>query len=117
MFEQEKSRRLSKPESLRYLLSPNLVSSASASYVQTVRDNHGVRRRNLETLLYPLGIVEPRLDSTWLAQMDSFGATRGNYAHKSIKALNPPDPQSELADVNYLLQGLLKLDRVVCALR
>ncbi len=93
------------------------IDSAFQSYSDAIQNNHGIKRINLEKLLFPLGVVDSRLNATWLAQMDSFGLKRGDWAHKSIKALNPPDPGSESATVNQLLQGLLVLDRVLSRLR
>ncbi|MBN1461762.1 MAG: hypothetical protein JXA57_19705 [Armatimonadetes bacterium] len=97
--------------------SGDVVYQAFTSYMERIRSNHGIKRENLEKLLYPLGVSEPALSTTWLAQMDSFGSDRGGWAHKSIKALNPPDPASELAKVSQLLQGLLDLDRMVVRMR
>jgi hypothetical protein len=93
--------------------SAQTIASALQSYIDAVHNNHGVKRENLEKLLYPLGVQEPKLDATWLAQMDSFGRNRGAWAHQSIRATNPPDPASELTNVNQLLQGLLLLDRLL----
>jgi hypothetical protein len=87
------------------------VRIAWQSHLSTIESNNGVKRQNLEKLFYPVGIVEPHLDATWLAEMDSFGSNRGNWAHNSIKVLNVPDPASEVATVAKLLQGLLDLDR------
>jgi hypothetical protein len=98
------------------LPSSGVVDAAFESYTSTIRENHGVKRENLERLLYPLGVAEPSLNATWLAQMDSFGSNRGAWAHRSIRAINPPDPSSELATVNQLLQGLLQVDRLVSRL-
>jgi hypothetical protein len=94
-----------------------IIASAESSYRDGLRANHGVKRDNLEKLFYPLGVAEPNLDSVWLAQMDSFGTNRGGWAHKSIKALNPPDPLSELTNVRQLLVGLLQVDRLLGRLR
>ena len=94
-----------------------VVESALNSYFSVVYENHGVKRQNLEKLLYPLGVLESKLNATWLANMSSFGANRGTWADKSIKAANAPDPQTEASKVDQLLQGLLQLDRVVSRLR
>ena len=88
-----------------------IVLAATEAHRQGVRNNQGVKRANLEKLLFPIGIVESDLDTAWLAQMDSFGVNRGGLAHNSIRVLNPPDPGSELKNVNQILQGLLDLDR------
>jgi HEPN superfamily RiboL-PSP-like protein len=91
--------------------SPEIVQRAYQSYLETVRSNNGVKRSNLERLLFPLGLSESDLDITWLAQMDSFGSTRGEHAHNSTRVVNPPDPATVTKTVGQLLQGLLALDR------
>lgn len=93
------------------------VQLASQSYRDTVRGNNGVRQGNLEKLLFPIGLTEFASNTTWLAQMDSFGSNRGDRAHNSMRALNPPDPATELANVKQILDGLLELDRMVSRLR
>ena len=82
-----------------------------------VANNHGVRRKNLEKLLYPLGVLETSLDQSWLGAMDSFGVTRGGWAQQTIGAVNPSDPTTELNNVLNLTRDLLKLDRILSGLR
>jgi hypothetical protein len=91
--------------------SPQTVDSASQSHLDGIENNNGVKRQNIEKLFYPVGMTEPHFDATWLAQMDSFGRSRGDWAHRSIRLLNLPDPASEVANVEKLLVGLLDLDR------
>lgn len=97
--------------------SPQVVDSASNSFLDNIRDNHGVKQENLERLFFPLGVPEPKLNPTWLAQMNSFGTNRGGWAHKSVRALNPPDPHTERTTVNQLLNGLLDIDRIISRLK
>jgi hypothetical protein len=103
------------------VLSPpaKVVRSTFESYKTSIEENHGVRRKNLEKLLFPLGIHDKHLNKlmTWLAQMDSFGKDRGGLAHRSIGAQQAPDPLSQLVTVNQLLNGLLELDRIVGRIR
>ncbi len=94
-----------------------IVNSAFQSYSSVVRDNNGIKQINLEKLLFPIGIHEAHLSSTWLAQMNSFGTDRGGLAHSSIRVQQPPDPLSQLKTVNQLLQGLLDLDKILGRLR
>jgi hypothetical protein len=89
--------------------SADIVRSAWQSHVAAIQSNNGVKRQNLEKLFYPVGIVEPQLDPTWLAAMDSFGGSRGEWAHRSIKVLNVPDPVTETTAVENLLPGLKSL--------
>jgi hypothetical protein len=99
--------------------SPQVVESAFVSYVSRINDNNGVKSKNLEKLLFPLGIHERHLVmlATWLAQMNSFGTNRGTLAHKGISAQRPPDPLTQLQTVEQLLSGLLELDRLIGRLR
>jgi len=97
--------------------SADTVRSASESHLTTVRENNGVKRQNLERLLYPLGVVDAHMNATWLAEMDSFGAKRGDMAHRSGGVVTAPDPPGEVATVGRLLVGLLTLDRALGGLR
>jgi hypothetical protein len=76
-----------------------------------------VKRKNLENLLYPLGIPDSHLNTTWLAQMDSFGQKRGVWAHNAAGVQQAPDPLTELTEVGRILIGLLDLDRILSALQ
>lgn len=97
--------------------SPDIVERASQSHLSTIQQNHGIRPSNLEKLLYPIGVVETRMDTTWLAMMDSFGTKRGGVAHSTVRAVTSPDPLTELTTVEHLLHGLLRLDRLLGKLR
>jgi hypothetical protein len=99
------------------LPTPPTVDAAYISFQGHVTNNNGIRRKDIEKLLYPLGVLESSLNQTWLAQMDSFGFNRGGWAHKTNAALNPPDPTTELSTVNQLLQQLLNVDRILNGLR
>ena len=96
---------------------PDVVQEACESFSSVVRDNHGIKRKNLGKLLFPIGVLEPNIDATWLANMDSFGATRGVWAHNSIRTQQPPDPLTQLNAVSLLLQGLLQLDKALRRIR
>ncbi len=109
----------SKHESWSEVLNPPVtrVESAFNFYQTLVRDNHGIKRRNLHKIFFPIGIVEADFNPTWIAQMDSFGLVRGGWAHGSIATLRPPDPLTQLQAGRHLMVGLLALDRVVARLR
>lgn len=97
--------------------SSDIAEKASQSHLAAVNENNGIKRANLEKLLYPLGVLDSHMDVIWLAQMDSFGSARGRVAHNTIGASIAPDPLTELINVNQLLTGLLKLDRVLSRFR
>lgn len=95
----------------------DVVESAFQSIQSTISENNGVKSKNLERLLFPLGVPDHQLDPLWLADMDSFGSSRGGWAHKSVRVQQPPDPPSQLGAVNQILIGLLELDRTLGRLR
>ena len=90
---------------------PDIVNAAFQAYMQIIDNNHGIKRSNLEAMFYPLGLLDKHLDAAWMAQMDSFGITRGVFAHSRAGAQQMPDPLSQLQAVNGLLKGLLELDQ------
>jgi hypothetical protein len=83
------------------------------SYFRLVReDNHGIRERNLLSLLLPIGIDHNSLDPTFLANMDSFGKLRGAAAHTSSRSgvRSAADPADEFNRVLSLMQGIQVID-------
>ena len=76
-----------------------IVGKACDSHHEAIRTNHGLKRTNLEKMLYPIGLVEADFDPTWVAQMDSLGVARGGWAHNTIRALTKPSrPTLRTAD-------------------
>jgi hypothetical protein len=84
-----------------------------ASYFRLVKeDNHGIRERNLLSLLLPIGIEHSSLDPTFLANMDSFGKLRGTAAHTSSRSgvRSAADPADEFNRVLALMEGIKTID-------
>lgn len=80
-------------------------------YHQQIKDNHGVKEKNVLELFSPLGLPLSVLGSTLLPDLDFFGAIRGTHAHQSAKAVvSVPDPETEYKRVKHLLQELIALD-------
>lgn len=50
-----------------------LVQDAANKYIKATEDNHGVREKNIRTLLTPLGIDLSDLDNEWKVNLDNFG--------------------------------------------
>jgi hypothetical protein len=87
------------------------LKRAQTSFNYYVRQsNHGVKEDNVLRLLLPVGIEEATIDTAWLASIHSWGEDRGSVAHRAKKTQNPPDPESELNTVDYLLKGLKIID-------
>lgn len=95
----------------------DIVSAAVQSLTSVIRENHGVKAANLAKLFYPLGVLETSLGATWLAQMDSFGSSRGSWAHNSVGVVTVPDPVGQLQLVGQISTGLLNLEKLVRRLR
>ena len=79
------------------------------SFKKQIKDNHGVRKRNILSLLLPTGINSNEIDVNWLEEIDNFGKKRGNFAHQSASrytTINPPNPKDELKLINRLVHGV-----------
>lgn len=78
------------------------------------KDNHGVKEANVLRLLLPLGIAADDLDNTLLADLTSFGSSRGAVAHKSsVGVMAYADPKTELDQANQLVVDLKALDELI----
>ncbi len=60
---------------------------------------------NILRMLLPLGIQTPDIDPARLSTIDSFGNSRGETAHTSMKIQTQPDPQAELRTVSDVVTG------------
>jgi hypothetical protein len=96
--------------------SPDRINSAINFYNGLINSNNGIKEKDICQLFFPLGIRYEEFNVTWLADMSSFGAARGGFAHGSVKTHQPVDPQSELDKVKRLVKGLARLDRRIGAL-
>jgi len=86
----------------------NKLGKVFNSFRTAVKDNHGIREKNILLLLLPIGIDNEDIDVIWLQEMDTFGKKRGVFAHQSAskyKTEQPPDPENELKMVNRLVHG------------
>lgn len=80
------------------------------TYVRT--QNHGIKEKNLLSLLLPIGVEHLRLDPGFLADIESFGSMRGHAAHTSSRAAvrRAVDPEEEFKRVESLLVGTEAID-------
>jgi hypothetical protein len=92
------------------------VDVAMTQYIKIIKDNHGIREKNLKKLILPVGVRITDLDATWVTNMDEFGKQRGEVAHTNIGAQQAIDPRTELNTVTTLLEGLKLLDELILAL-
>lgn len=81
------------------------------AFVRAIKKNHGIKEENLLALLLPVGVPAQSIDPIWLADCDSFGADRGDAAHRSSARVSiTPNPVDERDKVNRIVDGLRTLD-------
>jgi hypothetical protein len=88
-----------------------VVDIAFKQFLKRVSDNHGIREKNLATLVMPTGIDIDELDPVWVTNLDSFGKLRGDIAHNSKSTTNLINPKDEFILIGELMEGLEVLDR------
>ena len=83
-----------------------------AKYYKQIKDNNGVKEKNVLALFAPLGIPASALGTTLLPNLDAFGAVRGAHAHQSAQAVRSVlDPETEHIRVLGLLGDVATLDQ------
>lgn len=89
-----------------------LLPIISTFHYQVRNENHGIKEKNLLAMLLPIGIAHAKIDPTFLADMESFGALRGQAAHASGRttARQAVDPEAEQKRVLALLPGIAAID-------
>lgn len=82
-------------------------------YDQVVESNNGIKEENLKKLLVPLSVRMSDINSDWISDMNSLGATRGSIVHQSIGMTTQPDPkETHLNIINQITAGLRDLDLI-----
>ena len=91
----------------------DVMRNVSNQFSNIINNNHGIKEKNLRSLLIPIGIDFDNLDQTWVTGMENFGALRGERAHTSATVSRAINPADELADVERLMVGLQLLDEKI----
>lgn len=82
------------------------------SYYKRIKDNNGIKEKNVLSLFAPLGIPATALGSTLLPNLESLGALRGQYAHQSRRAVRAVlDPETEYKKLSQVVLDLQVLDQ------
>lgn len=90
----------------------DIVSEIFPAYYKRIKDNNGVKERNVLRLFDPIGVAGSAFGSTLLPALNSFGSARGEHAHYSRKAVTSVlDPLSEYNRVRSILTELKSLDQ------
>jgi len=75
------------------------LSKALESYKATVKDNHGIRSKNVFSLITPIGFKFSEIDPTLASNLGRLSDMRGEAAHRSAvsaKNLILPDSLSKM---------------------
>lgn len=76
------------------------------------RENHGVKEKNIISLLLPIGFDMSKCDEFFLQMMSTFGEERGTVAHTSGRShvQKAVDPKGEHTTLVNILEGLKVID-------
>lgn len=90
------------------------VHFAQNVWLHEHRKNNGIKEENINRLLLPLGLDLSALDPLLIPELNSYGSTRGEIAHRSsVSARTKLDPSDELVKAKNLLLLLKTLDEAV----
>lgn len=88
------------------------IKFAHTQYLHKIKNNHGIKRRDIKSLVSATGINFDILDTNWIANMDNFGVIRGNIAHTSATHVTTLySPQEALDKVTKILDGIRDFDQ------
>lgn len=90
-----------------------VIELAQTQFIKILKDNHGVKEKNLKSLILPTGIDISMLDSTWITDLDTFGALRGTVAHNTKALSSEINPRDEFLNVEKLLHGIYLIDFLI----
>lgn len=100
-------------ESPKTPLKNNPLADLATAYESLVGANHGVKEKNLQSLLVPIGVeIEPL--KTDVFALDDFGRRRGDLAHRPLSSWSTTDLPS--THVESAVQAARAADRVVSAI-
>jgi hypothetical protein len=92
------------------------IDLAMNDFHRVLEQNHGIKEENVMSMLLPIGVDCEDLDVVLLADLNSYGESRGIVAHKSSQAYRTQqqlDPNEELKKVKTLVKDLNKIDSLL----
>jgi HEPN superfamily RiboL-PSP-like protein len=93
-----------------------IVAKLFPTFYKRIKDNHGVKERNVLSLFGPLGVPLTAFAPTLLPNLDALGTQRGVHAHQSAKAVvSVLDPETEYKRVEKLLLDAAVFDQWIVA--
>lgn len=79
------------------------------NYFATIKNNNGIKEKNLKNILPHIGIEMNSIDSILLSQLTAFGEKRGHTAHNAQKVIRRFN--DEISSINNIIVGLEDLDK------
>lgn len=90
------------------------MNKAVNHFKSIINKNNGVKQNDILKLFIPVGIELNELDGTWLNVMESFGSTRGNIAHNSLRVHIQIDRNTEKNRINnQIIPEIERLDELI----
>lgn len=77
---------------------------------EVIDQNHGIKEKNIEKMFIPLGVDKDNIDVALLSTLDTFGAKRGETAHRSGKVQQPIDLRTEVGNVNFIVNSIKEFE-------
>src|SRR5688572_5338225 len=93
-----------------------IVAKLFPTFYKRIKDNHGVKERNVLSLFGPLGVPVTAFAPTLLPNLDALGTERGVHAHQSAKAvISVLDPETEYKRLEKLVLDTAVFDDWILA--
>lgn len=84
------------------------------TYKSVIKNSNGIKTCNIHALFWPLGYNDDDFEASFLAQLDSFGAQRGNIVHSSAKkAVQQLDQTSVYKTITDILTALESFESTI----
>lgn len=96
----------------------DVVTKLFQAYYKCIKDNHGIKERDVLSLFGPLGVPVTAFSPTLFPNLDAASSSRGIHAHQSHRAVvSVLDPETEFKLIQSILRDLIPLDNWLGAYR
>jgi hypothetical protein len=96
----------------------DVLKKVFQDYYDTIKENHGVKEKNVLALFVPVGVDASAFTATLLPNLETLGSIRGTHAHHSSKSVaSVLDPETEYERIETVLNDLDVLEQWLVAYR
>lgn len=92
------------------------IDLAVGDFHRVLQQNHGIKEENTMSMLLPIGVDCDDLDVVLIADLNSYGESRGIVAHsasQTYRMTQQIDPKEELKKATTLVRDLVSIDAVL----